>query len=143
MIDVILATDMAGHAGLCEKLSEALELRQKEQTEISRDLVLKMLIKTADLSNTVKPFDISRQWAICVTEEFFNQGDLEKAEGLEVLPMYDREKSTELAKGQLGFIDFVAKKHMTMMSQVHSGLEWLLENVTSNRDTWNSTVSPH
>ena len=47
--------------------------------QVPRDLVVKMLIKTADLSNTVKPFDISRQWAICVTEEFFEQGDLEKA----------------------------------------------------------------
>ena len=40
-------------------------------------------MKTADLSNVCKPFPIAKYWASAITEEFFYQGDLEKAEGLD------------------------------------------------------------
>lgn len=43
--------------------------------------------------------------------------------------MFDRAKSGELAKGQLGFIDFVAKKHMEVMASYHPNLQWLLDSV--------------
>lgn len=36
--------------------------------EVPKDLLLRLLIKTADLSNTVKPFQLAHQWAKCVTE---------------------------------------------------------------------------
>jgi len=39
--------------------------------------------------------------------EFFNQGDLEKKLGIEVGFLNDRHK-TSTAKGQVGFIDFLA-----------------------------------
>lgn len=41
---------------------------------VLRALVLEVLMKSADLSNTAKPFPICRRWAVAVMEEFWGQG---------------------------------------------------------------------
>jgi len=71
-------------------------------------LTLSMLLKCADLGHLTAPWDIHMQWAAKLREEFFLQGDKEKAAGLSVMPMFDRKKASNLAAGQVGFIEFVA-----------------------------------
>ena len=52
---------------------------------------LKMvLIKCCDISNEVRPMNISEPWVDCLLEEYFMQSDREKAEGLPVAPFMDR-----------------------------------------------------
>jgi cAMP-specific phosphodiesterase len=144
MVNAVLATDMANHGKLVGAFKDKIAEKAGNSNEKDeKDLLLKMFIKTADLSNTVKPFDIARMWAVNVTEEFFHQGDLEKIEGHDVMAMFDREKSGELAKGQLGFIDFCAGKHMELMSSYTEHLQWLYENVTKNRALWQDTLDQH
>lgn len=50
--------------------------------------------------------DVSEPWLDCLLEEYFNQSDREKAEGLPVAPFMDREKVTK-PTAQIGFIKFV------------------------------------
>ena len=70
-------------------------------------LQLKMiLIKCCDISNEVRPMAESEPWLDCLLEEYFNQSDREKAEGLPVAPFMDREKVTK-PTAQIGFIKFV------------------------------------
>ena len=71
-----------------------------------RLFVMELLLHCADISNPVKPFNIYKKWASLVCEEFCLQGDREKAEGLEVSPMMDRDQMN-LPNMQLGFIEFV------------------------------------
>jgi hypothetical protein len=47
-------------------------------------------IKVADLSHTAKDLEIHLKWTERVSEEFFKQGDLEKAKGLPVSMYCDR-----------------------------------------------------
>lgn len=65
-----------------------------------------ILIKCCDISNEVRPMDVSEPWLDCLLEEYFNQSDREKAEGLPVAPFMDREKVTK-PTAQIGFIRFV------------------------------------
>jgi high affinity cGMP-specific 3',5'-cyclic phosphodiesterase 9 len=65
-----------------------------------------ILIKCCDISNEVRPMDVSEQWLDCLLEEYFNQSDREKAEGLPVAAFMDREKVTK-PTAQIGFIKFV------------------------------------
>ena len=74
---------------------------------MSLSLQLKMmLIKCCDISNEVRPTEVSEPWADCLLEEYFMQSDREKSEGLPVAPFMDREKVTKSAS-QIGFIKFV------------------------------------
>ena len=47
-----------------------------------------------------------RRWSKRVLEEFFQQGDMEKAQGLPLSPLMDR-ANTALAPSQINFIEFV------------------------------------
>jgi len=56
--------------------------------------VLKNVAHCADLSNPTKPQRIYSQWVERVMEEFFRQGDQEKARGIDVSAMCDRQTAT-------------------------------------------------
>lgn len=54
----------------------------------------------ADLSNPTKPLQLYRQWTERVMAEFFQQGDRERAAGLELSPMCDK-LSASVEKSQV------------------------------------------
>lgn len=52
------------------------------------------MVHCADLSNTAKPLELYTRWMHRLMEEFFLQGDRERAAGLDISPMCDRETAT-------------------------------------------------
>lgn len=58
------------------------------------------------MSNPLKPFDLSKTWAMRVLDEFFQQGDEEKQQGLPVGMLNDRDKVNKPGS-QHGFITFL------------------------------------
>lgn len=52
------------------------------------------MVHCADLSNPTKPLDVYRRWVSLIMEEFFQQGDREREQGLDVSPMCDRQNAT-------------------------------------------------
>ncbi|CAH1757870.1 6139_t:CDS:2 [Entrophospora sp. SA101] len=101
-----------------------------------REIFLKVLLHAADLSNTVRPWDISKHWSDCVVEEFFKQGDLEKQKHLPVSPNMDREQAQQ-PQISLGFGDFVVKPYFEAFA--------FLSNVINNNNTSkivNNTSNP-
>ncbi|XP_048776603.2 high affinity cGMP-specific 3',5'-cyclic phosphodiesterase 9A-like isoform X8 [Ostrea edulis] len=78
-----------------------------DKDTFKRIRALKMvLIKCCDISNEVRPMEVSEPWVDCLLEEYFNQSDREKMEGLPVAPFMDRDKVTK-PTAQIGFIKFV------------------------------------
>eukprot|EP00995_Heteronema_vittatum_P004738 NODE_173_length_1722_cov_4.378960_g119_i0.p1 GENE.NODE_173_length_1722_cov_4.378960_g119_i0~~NODE_173_length_1722_cov_4.378960_g119_i0.p1 ORF type:complete len:280 (-),score=111.11 NODE_173_length_1722_cov_4.378960_g119_i0:591-1430(-) len=165
MISCILSTDMAKHAETMTKFEELLNVAptsppSKQSGEPVNDggeepafnvgaarmrfdsfdrrlLLMQMLMKAVDISNIVKPFEIARCWALLVTEEFCTQGELEKARNLEIQAMFDREK-LELAKVQLGFIDFVGVKFWQLLVEALPSLDWAMDHLRKNRSEWSA-----
>ena len=52
------------------------------------------MIHLADLSNPTKPLPLYQQWNERVLKEYWQQGDRERADGLEISPMCDRHNVT-------------------------------------------------
>ncbi|GAA57323.1 high affinity cGMP-specific 3' 5'-cyclic phosphodiesterase 9 [Clonorchis sinensis] len=121
MTALILATDMARHGEIIETLKRYIEegfvLDKKEH----REQLKIVLIKCCDISNEVRPMNVSEPWVDCLLEEYFTQyqqeykfedaydpklSDREKEEGLPVAPFMDREKVTK-SSAQIGFLKFV------------------------------------
>uniref|UniRef100_A0A8C2B4L3 High affinity cGMP-specific 3',5'-cyclic phosphodiesterase 9A n=1 Tax=Cyprinus carpio TaxID=7962 RepID=A0A8C2B4L3_CYPCA len=104
-ITLILATDMARHGEILDSFRQKVD--NFDFTDEEHVTCLKMvLIKCCDISNEVRPMEVSEPWVDCLLEEYFMQSDREKAEGLPVAPFMDREKVTK-PTAQIGFIKFV------------------------------------
>ena len=67
---------------------------------VDRIQVLQNMVHCADLSNPTKPREIYVNWVGRIMEEFFQQGDKERAQGMDISPMCDRENAT-VAKSQV------------------------------------------
>lgn len=65
-----------------------------------------MLEHACDVSPPTRNFDIVKKWTFLLFEEFFIQGDIEKAQGLPVSFLCDRE-ITNVTKNQPGFLNFI------------------------------------
>lgn len=95
-------------------------------------LALKIAIKTADLGNLSKGHTYNMQWTGRVLEEFFGQGDAEKALGLPVSPGFERQGHS-LAVSQLGFIKFMVQPLYDMM-ELLTPLDLPQSNLRAMRD---------
>lgn len=154
MIDIILSTDMTIHLKVVQKvesmikniktndlnasvdstnqnLFENLLSNENKKFEVEQSLC-NFIVHVADISNPSKNTSIYEKWANRITEEFFNQGDSEREEGLSVSFFCDR-STVNVRKSQLGFIDnFVLPSFEIMVSFGDSFIE-LKENVIENK----------
>ena len=87
----------------CHGMKEGIDCFGEDKNRI---FVMELFLHCADISNPYKPFHICSKWADLVSQEFFSQGDKERAAGIDVSPMMDRDTSN-LFNMQMGFIEFV------------------------------------
>lgn len=120
ILTTILGTDMSHHMDQISKTNLFGDLNNDdthafykcdiEEMDCMRDeknrlFIMELVLHCSDISNPYKPFRICAKWAELVVEEFWRQGDREKAEGLEISPSCDR-NAIGLCNMQLGFIEF-------------------------------------
>lgn len=128
------------------------------EDDARRRLACVIAIKCADLGHATRPFDLHRKWTDLVTEEFFMQGDRERALGLPVSPLCDRRdfnlckvgrRSVETlvpsahwacssAQSQIGFISFMVKPITEEWASfcASPGARQLVECMSSNLSRW-------
>lgn len=136
VVSAILATDMTTHFELLTRFTTHLEARPFSiENKDDRQLIVDILLHTADISNTCKPFQISKRWSDLLVEEFINQGDLEKELCLPVSPFMDRQ-STDQVRMTLNFMDYMVAPLCASLAKLFSGLRPLLENLQLNRAQW-------
>jgi cAMP-specific phosphodiesterase 4 len=116
VIELILMTDLARHGEfIARRLKPLLPRGFKASKENfvspfhdqDPPFLLTVAVKFADIGHVTKPFELHRQWTQRATEEFWRLGDKEKALGMSVSPLCDREKDTDIARSQIGFFKFV------------------------------------
>ncbi|CAM1317755.1 Uncharacterised protein g6831 [Pycnogonum litorale] len=136
--NAILSTDLALYF---EKKGRFIEMIEAGQTDFNaeedKDLLRAMMMTACDVSAITKPWEIQKEVAILVSNEFFEQGDLEK-EKLKEKPiaMMDRDKRDELPNMQCGFIDFICIPVYKAFSELNINLLPLYDGVLSNRKQW-------
>ncbi len=106
MIQCVLATDMAKHFEAVARLLNFVERNDIQNGENastilnhdselskfeSQQFMLNVCLHAADLGPNAKVFTQTRRWTHLLNEEFWNQGDLEKKQGLPVSSFCDRD----------------------------------------------------
>ena len=105
-----------------------LDFTQKGDAELTMGLITHL----CDVSNCAKPFGIYYKWLELLFVEFFIQGDLKKSLGLPPSMLCDRE-TTNIAKAQIGFIDFFIKPPLVALSNVIDGMDVFLNQLSNNK----------
>ncbi len=135
IIENILYTDMTKHF---QFMGELKALPQKPDYDIAgkhKPDVMKALVHAADIGNPSRPFEICKEWAIRILGEFFGQGDKEAQLGLEITQLCDR-KTVNIAKGQIGFIDFVVRPYFEALTGILPEMEYTVAQMRQNKDFW-------
>lgn len=157
MIDNILATDMSHHFDLVDKFTERVANEDapfikntkncreaQKDSKGDRRMLMQAFTHMADLSHCARPWVIHRVLVACLEEEFFSQGDQEKAAGLPISPMMDRSKDSA-ATGQSFFLDKLVRPMLDPYSffLTDSLRDTFKSNLTINRDKWAELVKKH
>ncbi|KAI9146017.1 hypothetical protein BKA69DRAFT_1024317 [Paraphysoderma sedebokerense] len=105
IIDIISITDMDRHGSLVER---AVNFHQNGSNlnldvEHDKDLLFKLIMKCADLSNEIRPKSVAQAWSDRLYAELNNQFDIERSHGLKAPTIPTDEFSA--SKMQLGFLD--------------------------------------
>jgi len=106
MIACVLATDVTTHMKFLKEFKTRLET--DGAPNLKPDLVMQLVIKSADISNPTRLLKVYQPWIDGVMAEFFGQGDVERALGLPISMNCDRQ-TVAVAKCQVGFISFLVK----------------------------------
>lgn len=118
VIECILATDMSHHFELVDKFQSRVihapdipfkqgtkdDREKQKETKEDRRLLMRAFTHMADLGHCVRPWPVHRLVVCVLEEEFFKQGDQERALGLAISPLMDRLKDSAAA-GQNFFLD--------------------------------------
>ncbi|XP_071743060.1 3',5'-cyclic-AMP phosphodiesterase 4C isoform X3 [Lepeophtheirus salmonis] len=147
VIDMVLATDMSKHMSLLADLKTMVETKKVAGSGVllldnytDRIQVLQNMVHCADLSGPTKHIKLYREWCSRIMEEFFQQGDKEKEEGLDISPMCDRHNAT-IEKSQVGFIDYIVHPLWeTWADLVHPDAQDILDTLEDNRDWYQSQI---
>ncbi|XP_030838542.1 uncharacterized protein LOC115922934 isoform X2 [Strongylocentrotus purpuratus] len=135
---LILATDIARQQEFLSEFQNILERSDLNlKSHETRKFILQIALKCADICNPCRPWQITEKWGNVVSEEFFRQGDREKADDLPISMNCNRHTTT-IPQIQCGFIGFVVeplfKNWARFMPSALS--QSMLHNMRENKKVW-------
>eukprot|EP00792_Barthelona_sp_PAP020_P000993 TRINITY_DN11650_c0_g1_i1.p1 TRINITY_DN11650_c0_g1~~TRINITY_DN11650_c0_g1_i1.p1 ORF type:complete len:805 (+),score=224.39 TRINITY_DN11650_c0_g1_i1:59-2473(+) len=138
VISFILGTDMSSHLKFKVGFETLINNEAfKWSNDDDRQLLGIIILKTSDLSNVVKSYDLCCTWANNLTSEFLLQGDAEKSLHLPVTQHCDRGTFTELGlcNMQIAFLQFL-EPFFSVVSSFSSEMKYLLIKLKDNKIEW-------
>ncbi|EAX94584.1 3'5'-cyclic nucleotide phosphodiesterase family protein [Trichomonas vaginalis G3] len=138
IINLILITDMAKHFTFLKEfngLFDAGEWKPKENPQHFL-MLMQMLLKCGDISNVSRPFELADKWCDVLCEEFFRQGDLEQAQGMNYTSDLNDRAHLDKPKSQIGFYTFVCLPLYQATAKAIPKLQVNVDQVNSNLAIW-------
>lgn len=105
--------------------------------EEHRDILRSILMTSADIAASTKPWSIQYKISLLVKDEFFSQGDKERNElKLQPKAMMDRTKSNEWPLMQYKWMSDVCYPLYDALSSMNPKFEVLRKGVLINKEEW-------
>ena len=130
IIACIMATDMSLHFDLLDEFRD----NKKGKT------IGKMILHLADLSNPLRPFSISKSWAICLYKEFSDQIRLEEEMGLPISNHLKITSESDFYNKEIHFLKTYTEPLLDLFLDwnPYPELMCLRDNLKWNEQKWNS-----
>ncbi|XP_045485466.1 cAMP and cAMP-inhibited cGMP 3',5'-cyclic phosphodiesterase 10A-like isoform X2 [Pieris rapae] len=138
----ILCTDLAVYFQVRSQITPLLTDCAFDWTNNSHRRMLKgILMTTSDLSGSCKPFGVAKAISEAVYEEFYNQGDKERALGYTPLSMMDRRRYLNQPPEQIQFLSVVVIPCLMIVQTVFPNTGPLLENCRKTQEAWHEEIA--
>ncbi|KAF8934412.1 hypothetical protein BGZ47_010378 [Haplosporangium gracile] len=131
--DVSVASDASSQTS--RSITGASYRSASDLTPELRQNLCNCLLHAADISNAVKPWILCKRWSDLVVQEFFRQGDIEKAQLLPISPNMDRNQHNQ-HQISLGFGKFVVQPYFESFVEFLPEASPFLTALTKNREQW-------
>ncbi|OQR90122.1 adenylyl cyclase (ISS) [Achlya hypogyna] len=135
LMNCILNTDMARHDGLLKHVQSLVPTRHRKFDVADTHELCAFLLHCADLSNAAKPWKTAERWASLITQEFFEQGQAEKARGMPVSPNCDA-MTTMVPELQIKFINFAVLPCFTVLQALFPHAIEAVNHALANIHAW-------
>jgi hypothetical protein len=133
IIKCVLATDLSRGGTYVNGFKNRSCLTMGE-TDEDKLLIMQMMLKCADVSHPARELEVHEEWSRLIMEEFYSQGDQERQLGVPISPLCDR-NDHNLAKSQIGFIEFVVRPSLSLFSDFCSVTLWM-KRLEANLEHW-------
>ncbi|EGZ10706.1 hypothetical protein PHYSODRAFT_520491 [Phytophthora sojae] len=137
IVEMVLSTDLTVHLQLVGSLKTALISQEDSEVEHSPMLLMKIVIKCADLGHSSKALKLHARWSDLIIEEFFLQGDDEHTLGMDISPFMNR-NSENSARNQVGFFEFIILPFFEVVAEAVFRPEFktILDQAHQNYKLW-------
>eukprot|EP00112_Aurelia_sp_Birch-Aquarium-sp1_P010606 Seg226.4 transcript_id=Seg226.4/GoldUCD/mRNA.D3Y31 product="putative 3' 5'-cyclic phosphodiesterase pde-5" protein_id=Seg226.4/GoldUCD/D3Y31 len=140
--DCILATDLATFFGNKARLGEIVSNEGFQvDNQMHRKLLRAVAMTGGDLSACAKPWQIQYETVKVIFQEFYAQGDEEKALGRTPLPMMDRNTADKLPQHQIGFLVGICIPCYDLLFRIMPGCKPLVDGAKKNLSKWKDMVN--
>lgn len=133
----ILATDLAIFFPNKAKMEEIVNAKSFDWNNNEHRLLLEAITMTAcDLCASTKPWEQQQDTVRVIFEEFYEQGDIERAQGREPIPMMDRNKESEKPASQVGFLQGICIPCYDLLQKLVPETKSMMDGCLKNLQKW-------
>ncbi|XP_071446003.1 probable 3',5'-cyclic phosphodiesterase pde-5 isoform X3 [Hetaerina americana] len=133
----ILATDLALFFPNKARLAQLVNDNKFSWDNMDHRLLIQAVTMTAsDLSASTKPWDVQVETVKVIFEEFYEQGDAERAAGRAPIPMMDRNKPDQQAASQVGFLTGICIPCYELLYKLIPETKPMLDKCQQNLERW-------
>ncbi|OHT06739.1 hypothetical protein TRFO_05406 [Tritrichomonas foetus] len=143
IIELILSTDMSRHFVIESEFTSLVssnELDVEENTS-HKNLLMKVVLKSADLCSVSRPYDVAKKSLEYVAEEFYRFGDIDKAEGICFTSPDPRRENIDKKASLVGFMNSVALPLFSALGKAYKTLNVPAEQIARNLTTYQKRLS--
>jgi len=133
--ECILTTDMKYHDNLVSEINNKF-INEINFTNDIQIMICKLIIHTADLSNTMRPFEISKKVAFKINDEFKNQAFIEEKLNLPTLDFMKIPDNKTLYKNELTFGLHIIKPLLDIFLKIYPNIKYIQDEFNKNILNW-------
>ena len=141
IIECVLSTDMKHHNDLVLSLGNKFCSGWNWESKIDRLLFLKTLIHTADLSNQVRPFDVSKEGSLALRREFSVQIEKEQKLNLPSLDFMKLNDDRSFYSSEHFFSQNTVKPLWNVLVEMFPILNEYYEHLDLNINKWKELLN--
>jgi len=112
-----------------------------DEDEVDASTLLVTAIKFADLGHVLKPLPLHEKWSTLISKEMWTLGDKEKAMGVAISPLCDREADKFIPVSQVGFFKYICAPFFSTVFDLVGRMDAASDNFEGNQSHWEALVA--